>query len=331
MACLSVLGLAGALWLAACSEGGGRASRGAAGGSAADDLTTQGEAAASRGARDQALAQFAKAIEINPRFVRAHMGMGDIYRVDGDYGKAERAYGKAAELEPANFDAQYSHGLMLHVLNRVTDAVSAYLRALRIRPDDFQANLNLATAYYQLGEANQALPFAETAVRLSPRSGPARLNLGSVYAAVGRDREALAEYQQASENMELTPALMTNLAEAYGKLGRFDEMRNTLLQLVKGKPTAQAYERLGFSSFKLGRINPELYVEARGDFEKALSLDANYFPALNGLGVCWLNVWIESERKDPVAKEKALDCLRKSIKINPDQPRILELLSRYGR
>ncbi|MGD9689543.1 MAG: tetratricopeptide repeat protein [Phycisphaerales bacterium] len=296
-----------------------------------ENLVLAGEAAAARGDRNAALNQFARAIEINPRFVRAHIGMGEVYRVEGNYTKAEASYRTAAQLEPTNFEAQYFHGLMLHVLNRVSESVAAYLRALALRPNDFQANLNLATAYYQLSEHRQAVPYAESAVRLSPRSGPARLNLGAIYAALGRDREALAEYQQASEYMELTPALMNNLAESYGKLGRYEEMRNTLLELIKKKPSAQAYERLGYASFKLGRAQPTMYAAALANFEKSIDTDPDYYPALNGLGVCMLNLWLESDRRDAAAKDKGLECLRKSIQINGNQPRILELLSRYGR
>ncbi len=296
-----------------------------------EEFVLQGEAATSRGDRTVALSQFARAIEINPRFVRAHMGMADVYRIEGNYSKAEQSYRTAAEIEPRNFEAQYFHGLMLHVLNRLAEAVSVYLKALALKPDDFQANLNLATAYYQLGENRQAVPYAETAVRLSPKSGPARLNLGTIYAALGRYKDSLTEYQQASEYMELTPALMNNLAEAYGKLERFEEMRNTLLELIKKQPTAQGYERLGYASFKLGKTQPTMYGAAMANFEKALQVDADYYPALNGLGVCMLNLWLESDRKDSAAKEKALECLRKSVQLNADQPRILELLSRYTR
>jgi tetratricopeptide (TPR) repeat protein len=321
---------AGSVWFAGCNTTGGSAGGGVSDPRAAE-ITLAAEQAAGRGERDVALQQFAKAIEVNPRFVRAHLGMADIYRIDGNYAAAEKSYGTAAGLEPRNFDAQYNHGLMLHVLNRVAEAVGAYIRALRVKPDDFQANLNLATAYYQLGENAQAIPYAERAVKLNPRNGAARLNLGSIYAAMGRNREALAEYEQASETMELTPALLTNLAEAYGRLDRFEQMRNTLLELVNRQPTAQTYERLGFASFKLGRTNGAMYATALANFEKSLSVDPEYYPALNGLGVCMLNLWLESDRRDGAAKDKALDCLRRSVQLNPDQPRVLELLSRYTR
>lgn len=328
-ACARALALALAAagpMLASCAGGSGSAGqrRDASVDMAAEDLTLAGEAAAARGDLEAALQQFARAIEVNPRFTRAHLGMADLYRVEGDYQKAERSYGTAAALEPTSFDAQFGHGLMLHVLDRLAEAVGAYLRALRVRPNDFRANLNLSTAYYQLGESAQALPFAEGAVRLRPEDGAARLNLGVVLASLGRDTEAVAEYQQAAELMELTPALLTNLADSLGRLKRYDEMRNALDELVKSAPSPAAHERLGFACFKLRD-----YPAAMANFREALRLDPDYFPALNGVGVCELNTWLWSDRKDDAARQRAVDALRRSLQISRNQPQIEEMLTRY--
>ena len=134
----------------------------------------------------------------------------------------------------------------------------------------------------------------------------------------------MIEYQQAAEVMALSGPLLTNLAESLARLERYEEARNTLTQLIKTSPSAAAHERLGFCLFKLRR-----YDEAKAQFERALALDADYYPALNGLGVCELNTWLWSERKDGAARERALQALRRSIQISRSQPRIEELLSRY--
>jgi tetratricopeptide (TPR) repeat protein len=290
---------------------------------ARDDIM-RGEAALARGDRDAALQLFARAIEVNPRLTRAHLGMAEVYRMSGDFESAERSARTAVELEPNSFDTQYAHGLMLHLLNRFADAVGAYVRALRIQPGDFQANLNLATAYYQLGEPSQALPFAEAAVRLRPQDGRARFNLGVIYAALDQHEQGVAEYQQAAELMELSPPLLLNLAESLGRLNRYTEMRNTLERLIEIEPTAAAYERLGFARFRLGDFDG-----ARGAFEQSLKLDPRYYPALNGLGVCDLNQWLLGDRRDNAMRERALGSLRQSLIINRNQPRIEELLSRF--
>lgn len=288
------------------------------------DLVASGEAALVSGDRKKAAIDFARAIAINPRLPDAHMGLADIYRMDGDYGRAEAGYRQAADLAPQNFDAQYYHGLMLHLLDRVTDAISAYLRALAVKPEDFQANLNISAAYYQLGENTQALAFGERALRINPRSGPAHVNMAAVFSDIGKHADAVVSYQQASEYMELTPKLLLGYAESLKALDRFSEMRGTLEQLVRTSPSAAAHERLGYALFKL-----EQYDQALASFQSALAVDANYFPALNGVGVCELNRWYWSDRRDSGARDRGVTALRRSLSLNRNQAAIEELLGRY--
>ncbi|MFN7020339.1 MAG: tetratricopeptide repeat protein, partial [Phycisphaerales bacterium] len=91
-------------------------------------------------------------------------------------------------------------------------------------------------------------------------------------------------------------------------------------------PSAAVHERLGFARFRLKE-----YPAAAANFERALELDPDYFPALNGLGVCTLNDWIAGDRRDPTLKERGVALLRRSIQLEPDQPQIREILTRYGR
>jgi tetratricopeptide (TPR) repeat protein len=277
-----------------------------------------------QGSLDDALAEFERAIATNPKLTVAYMGAGDIYREKGDYPMAVERYGKAAEIEPSNFNAQYLHGLMLQLIDRVAEAVRAYLRALAIRPDDFNTNLNLATAYLQLQEPNQGITYAERAVRLDSRSAPARVNLGAIYSALGRNEDAVVEYQQAAELTELSAPLLLNLAESYGKSQRYEEMVNTLDRLVRTEPTALGYERLGSGYFRLKR-----YPESLAAYRKAVEIDPNHYPALNGIAVNQLNVWILSNQVNEGAHREALSALRKSLQIERDQPKVLELLTRY--
>ncbi|MBC7833835.1 MAG: tetratricopeptide repeat protein [Phycisphaerales bacterium] len=283
-------------------------------------------AALSAGDRELALSEFTRAIAVNPNLTTAHLGVADIYREQQDYPKAESSYRRAAQIEPRNFDAQYYHGLMLHLLDRVTEAVQAYLRALAVQPNSFEANLNLSSAYYQLSENNQALVYGKRAVELDPRSGPARFTLGNINAELGRHADAVKEYQQAAELMDLTPGLLMNLAKSLGQTGRYTEMRNALLELLKKEESAGGHERLGFAAFQLGKFD-----EALASFNRSLTLEPDYYPALNGLGVIYLNQWITGAQSDPALKRRGIDALRRSLQIKRDQPFILDLLTKYGR
>lgn len=277
------------------------------------------------GRYEDALRELQSAIAINPQLTTAHMDMGALYRLTGDYGAAEVSFRRAVQLEPENFDARYSHGLTLQILGRLVDAIREYIEALKLEPYDPDANLNLATAYLQIGEPASALPYARRAVALMPDNGPARVNLGAILAGLDKHDEAVIEYQAAAERMDLTSPLLLNLADSLGKSGRYREMATTLSQLVDMEPSAVAHERLGFANFRMGR-----YEDALASFRESVGMDPNHFPALNGVGVCLLNRWLLSGQSDHQAYEEAIGSLRRSLQANRRQPRVVDLLARYG-
>lgn len=277
-----------------------------------------------QGLLDQALLEFERAIEINPTMTTAYMGAGDIYIERGDFENAEVSYAEAVRTAPNDFEPNYWHGYALQMLSRATEAVRAYLRALSIRPEDFRANLNLATAYLQLGENAQAVIYAERAVRINGDDGPARVNLGAAYANANRHSEAITQYEAAAEMMPLTSHLLLNLAESQGKVGQHAEMAGTIREVLRQEPSALAYERLGSALFRQGN-----YDDSLAAFRQATELDADHYPAWNGIGVSLLNRYLWSQKEDINALDQARNALRKSLQIERNQSRIAELLTRY--
>lgn len=291
------------------------------------DSFDRGTRLAAEGMKRQALAEFERAIEVNPRLTRAYLGAADIYREQGDYESAQARYATAARLEPTNFDAHYGQGLMLQLLSRFNDAVRAYLSALRIQPDNFDANLNIATAYLALNEPRSGLVYAERAVQLKPDSQPAHTNLGAIYANLGRHQDAVNQYLQAAELAPLNEALLLSLADSLGQIGRFQEMINTLNELIRTSPSSAAYERLGSGYFRARE-----YANALAAFRTALEIDPNYFPAHNGVGVCLLNEYVWSKQNatpDEDIRAEALRHLRTSVQVEPKQPQVIDLINRF--
>jgi tetratricopeptide (TPR) repeat protein len=271
-----------------------------------------------------AITEFERAIAINPKIIAPYIGIAQIQQKKGNFVEAQKKFEAAANIDPRNFDAQYGNALMLQLTGKVAESVRAYLRAMDIKKDDFDANLNLATAYLQLKEPDQALPYAKTAVRLRGDSGPARVNLGAIYSALQQHDLAVIEFQQAAELMELSPELLLNLAVELGHVGRTEEMLNTLDTLIKTKPSPEAYERRASAQFRQNRLDDSL-----ASFRKALELDDNYFPALNGVGVCLLNKWLQSSKQDLDSHEEAIRVLKRSLQIERRQQAVIDLVNRY--
>jgi len=276
---------------------------------------------------DSALRELERAIAINPQFTRAFLEAGDIYLEMAQYEQAERQFALAVRSEPRSFMAQYRHGQVLHRLGRLEEANRAYLRALSIRPADFDANLGISIVLLEMGRTEQSLPYGQRAVKSDPPSGRARMHLGNVYAAIDRHEEAIIEYQQAAELMDApTAGLLLNMADSLNTLGRYAEMVGALDQLVRIDPNAIAYERLGSGLFRLKR-----YEESLDAFRKSAEIDPNHYPAFNGIAVCELNAYLWSSKADGGARERAVEAMRQSLKLERKQPRIVELLRRYAK
>lgn len=274
-----------------------------------------------------ALAELERAIAFNPRFTPALLEAGDLHLELGEIALAERSYAAAARTEARNYDAQFRHAAALRQLGRLDEATRAYLRALSVRPNEYDAVLGLSTAYLESGNPEQALPYAQRATQSRPRSGEGRMHLGNVFAALDRHEEAVIEYRQAAELLpKPAPGLLLNMAESFNRLGRFAEMVGALSEVVAAEPTPVAYERLGSGMFRLRR-----YDESLQAFTKAAELDPGYAPALNGVAVCELNNYLWSGKADGASRERAVEAMRASLRIDRSQPRIIELLRRYAQ
>jgi len=153
------------------------------------------------------------------------------------------------------------------------------------------------------------------------------MQLGNVLASMDRHEEAVVEYQQAADSPTgPDTGVLLNLSDSLNQLERYAEMVAVLEQLVLVEPSAVAYERLGSGYFRLRR-----YDESLTAFEDSARIDPGYFPAHNGIAVAQLNNYLWSGQRDGAARRAAVEAMRRSLRIERDQPRIVQLLERYGR
>jgi tetratricopeptide (TPR) repeat protein len=284
------------------------------------------ELAKSHGDYNEALKIFKEVLNQNPVATDAFVGIGGIYIIQKDWQRAEPAFARAVKLEPRNFEAQYGHAVSLQMLKKFVDAVRAYHRALTINPEDMSANMNIATTYLQMGRPKSALVFAERAVELDGELAPAQITLAATYQLLNRPQDALEAYIAASEAMdEPSPQLMRNIIYLLTMENRYQEVVNTTEQLVQLEPTSQTYEQLGWAEFRLGD-----YAASLEAYRISVDYDQNNWRALNGIGVNELNGWLLGDKTNTDRYQAARTVFRRSLAINPDQPKVITLILRYG-
>jgi tetratricopeptide (TPR) repeat protein len=98
-----------------------------------------------RGFYGEALKQFQKVLELNPRHIQAVKHYGIVLTLQGDYENAKHVLTSAAESAPGYADVLYYLGNVYLFQRRFEEARQSYLRALEINPSYAEARLKLAT------------------------------------------------------------------------------------------------------------------------------------------------------------------------------------------
>lgn len=129
------------------------------------------------GKHTQALADFDKALEINPKNSRALYNRGNIFFDTGDYEKAIRDYSNALDLKLINPNVYYNRGISYSELGMLDKAIRDYTMALKIEPGKSDVIANRGTAYAKKGDYENAIKDFTEAIKIDPNDEDSRANL----------------------------------------------------------------------------------------------------------------------------------------------------------
>ena len=193
---------------------------------------------------------FRKAIDLDPKFALAYVGLADTLNLQVTYsgapkeftlGHGEKAVAKALELDPRLAEAWTSSALFAQDRWQYERAESMFQRAIELNPNYAPARHWYSIMLGAVGRLDEALVQAQRAVELDPLSAVINLNLGSTLAGMGRFREADATYQRAITIDPSRPAPYVSLAilNAYA-LDRFTDavpLAQKAMELDPGNPS----------------------------------------------------------------------------------------------
>ena len=175
----------------------------------------------------EALADYSRAIKLDPNFVEAYFSRSSIYAwslpaVERDYGKAVADLTELLEIEPSSSAARFNRAQCYENLQQYDDAIADYSEAIE-RPDEtsFAAkylpkykNESLANVYHYRGRAYhwykadyaKAVADYSEALRLMPHIQLVRFRRGQAY-------NALKDYEQAAHDFKEALARQPNLTD----------------------------------------------------------------------------------------------------------------------
>ena len=162
-----------------------------------DTYMNRGKYFLKQGKPRRAQADLTTAIELAPKFQRAYMSRGDISASLGELDSAVEDYTHSIELAP-DFAAAYNNrGIVYGRQGKKELALQDFAQAIALDIYNGQAYFNRGSFYRNLGELDKAIEDFSKAIELEPEVAGVYVGRGSTYESLGNDAEAVADYQQA--------------------------------------------------------------------------------------------------------------------------------------
>jgi tetratricopeptide (TPR) repeat protein len=266
------------------------------------------------------------ATQESPELIRARILLGDLFRAEGNYKAALDEYETVVKLDPYSPSGFYRLGLAYQFLQRFLEAKDAYKKALELKEDDADSHMNLGLVYLALGDPEQAVIHTKRAIEIAPSSPDALANYGVVLDVIGDHVGAQRALLSSLEISGDKPATLLNLAQNLLGQGRGREAQEVLERFFKTSDSPIARKRMGDAMALQG-----LAADAVAEYERAIKLDPNYFPALNEAGRVIIQRYRAGNELDESLRLAALGYWGRSLSVNPNQPTIRALQTQWSK
>ena len=212
-----------------------------------------GEIHDANGRSDQALANYEKALVIDPDFSSLYLPVGLAYAQAGKTIEAETYLTKAQAAGIDSPEARFARALMLVKQNRNDEALSAFDRIIAAEPSNAQAVYQKAVIHGRMNAVDQSFAAYQQAVKLDQELAAAWFDLGVLYYNKGDYSNALNAYQRVTALEPENYQAHANLASTYRQLERFAEANASYKLAEPGnKKNADLYSEWGYC---LGKTN----------------------------------------------------------------------------
>jgi serine/threonine protein kinase/regulator of sirC expression with transglutaminase-like and TPR domain len=172
---------------------------------------------------DDALRFYSVTLALRPRYPGLHQAMARSWMAKGAVEEAMAEYSKAIELDPKNATAWYDRATAYAILTQWDQAIADYSRAIELEPKNAFWWTQRGRAYGELKQWDQGLGDYSKAIELEPKSVHWRHERGGAYRNLKQWRQALADYSKAIELEPKTAFCWIQRGYAYSQMGKWDQ------------------------------------------------------------------------------------------------------------
>lgn len=308
-----------------------------------------GWASRERNKSDEALADFLRALSVDPENEAAYFSLGLLYKEmgrgedakaalekgtrisltnagsldhmhnargsDGKFAPAENFYKRKIEAGSKDAADYCALGLLYQVQYKLSGAENMFLAAVSFDPASYDACLGLGWIYMFTGDSGRSEKFFRKASEINPGDDKAHCGLGQLFESSGRLGLAEDSFKKAIEMNPLNDTAHFGLGWINRLQGKFADAAVYFERAVELDPlNFKACFGLGWVYRNLGR-----YREAESALKRALEIDPGQYKVYLELGYFYL---------DRGKFVQARDTFIKAVKADPDNYLGFEALDR---
>ncbi len=193
-----------------------------------------------------AIEPLSRAIELDPRYVKAYINRITAYQKTGRMEEAKADLSQMVKVEPRNAEGYNCRADVLLDLQRYDEAISDFTSAIKLSPNAPNSYNNRATARFMKGDYAAATEDCRKAITLNPNYANAYNNLGNILARTGDLPGALENYARAIALSPGDSLTYNNRAAIYYRLKEYERAMQDVERCTQlgGTPHAELVKAL---------------------------------------------------------------------------------------
>lgn len=145
---------------------------------------------------DLAIGDYAKAIEINPQDPIAYTLRGHVYMSKRQYDLAVIDFSKSVELNPQDKRTYFNRGLVYYLERQYELAIADFRKTTELDPQDIQPYYGCGEAHFAEGKYDLAVMDYTKVTEINPQISIAYYRKGLAYSQLKLNKNAVASFQQ---------------------------------------------------------------------------------------------------------------------------------------